>query len=72
MHKNTNESTIDEAYAKVIKQRDIKVGDCMLKVADYVRRCLLALIMFSLPWEVPFIVQEDHNNSYYQLFTDEG
>lgn len=39
-HKQIYQQKIIKAYARGIKQRNIKVGDLMLRVADYVRKGL--------------------------------
>ena len=44
----------------------------VLKVADYIKRNLLAPSKFALSWEGPYLIREASDNGYNRLATAEG
>ena len=56
-----------EAFGRMTKERVFAEGQLVLKVADYVRRCMTGSSKFKPKWEGPLVIRETHPSGYYRL-----
>jgi len=54
-------------YEQIVHERIFVEGQLVLRVANYVRRKVVAPSKFAPNWEGPYVVKEAHGSGYYRL-----
>ena len=61
-----------KAYSRITKERVFAEGQFVLKAVDHVRRGMARPSKFSLKWEGPLVIREEHGSGYYHLAQTDG
>ncbi|KAB2635969.1 S ribonuclease [Pyrus ussuriensis x Pyrus communis] len=58
---------VTKAYNSIIKPRNFKERDLVLKIAKHIRKQIFGPSKFALHWEGPFVIKEAYQSGYYYL-----